>query len=77
MAQAAQGLQTSEAEFEQVAQNIAQSSLTPQGDQVNLSTQAVALIQAKDSFEANIKALQVGDQMTETLLASLSARSSS
>jgi flagellar basal body rod protein FlgC len=64
MTQSAQGLQTSEAQFNQVARNIA----APQDDHVDLSTQAVALIQAKNSFEANIKALQVDDQMTQTLL---------
>jgi flagellar hook-associated protein FlgK len=71
MIQSAQGLQSSEAQFDRVAQDIAASP----GDQVSLSTQAVALIQAKDNFEANIKALQVDDQMTQTLLATLSTRS--
>jgi flagellar basal body rod protein FlgG len=64
MIQSAQGLQSSEAQFDQVAQNIA----APQGDLVNLSAQAVALLQSRDSFEANLKALQVDDQMTQTLL---------
>lgn len=71
MIQAAQGLQTSEAQFDRVAQNIA----APQGDLVSLSTQAVALLQAKNNFEANLKALEAGDQMTQTLLATLSASS--
>jgi flagellar basal body rod protein FlgC len=71
MIQSAQGLQASEAQFDQVAQNIA----TPQDDQVSLSTQAVALLQAKNSFEANLKALEAGDEMTKTLLATLSASS--
>jgi flagellar hook-associated protein FlgK len=71
MVQAAQGLQASEAQFDRVAQDIA----APQGDLVSLSSQAVALIQAKNSFEANLKALEAGDQMTQTLLATLSASS--
>jgi flagellar hook-associated protein FlgK len=71
MVQAAQGLQASDAQFDRVAQEIAASP----GDQVSLSTQAVALIQAKDSFEANLKALEAQDQMTKTLLATLSASS--
>jgi flagellar basal body rod protein FlgG len=78
MIQAAQGLEASEVQFDRVAQNIAASPFslaTPQGDQVSLSTQAVALLQAKNSFEANIKLLQVDDQMTQTLLATLSASS--
>jgi flagellar basal body rod protein FlgG len=71
MVQAAQGLQASDAQFDLVAQNIAASP----ADQVSLSTQAVALLQAKNSFEANLKALEAQDQMTKTLLATLSASS--
>jgi flagellar hook protein FlgE len=69
--QALQGLQRSEAQFNQAASNIARapfSSATPQGDQVDLSTQAVALLTAKNSFEANTKVLKVDDEMTRTLL---------
>lgn len=68
-----QGMQKAEAQFNQAAQNIAQSasSPTPQGDTVDLSAQAVALIQSKNSFEANTAALKVGDQMTQALLKSL------
>jgi flagellar hook protein FlgE len=64
MIQSAQGLQNSEAQFNQVAQAIA----APEADSVNLSAQVVALIQAKNGFEANLKALQAGDEMTKTLL---------
>jgi flagellar hook-associated protein FlgK len=64
MIQSAQGLQTADAQFDQVARNIAE----PQDDLVSLSTQAVALLQAKDNFEANLKTLEVSDQMTQTLL---------
>ncbi len=68
-----QGMQRAETQLNQVAQNIAQgpSFSTPQGDTVDLSTQAVALIQAKNSFEANTAALKVGDEMTQTLLKSI------
>jgi flagellar basal body rod protein FlgG len=66
--QAVQGLQRSEAQFDQIATNIARAPFSPQGDQVDLSTQAVALIQSKNSFEANIKALKVNDEMQQTLL---------
>jgi hypothetical protein len=78
MIQSAQGLLTADAQLDRVAQDIAAqpfSLATPQGDQVSLSTQAVALLQAKNSFEANLKALQVDDQMTQTLLATLPGRS--
>jgi len=69
-----QGMQTAENQFNQAANNIAQSASapTPQGDTVDLSAQAVALIQAKNSFEANTAALKVSDQMTQTLLNSIS-----
>jgi len=66
--QAVQGLQRSEAQFDQIATNIARAPFSPQGDQVDLSTQAVALLQSKNSFEANIKALKVNDEMQQTLL---------
>jgi hypothetical protein len=75
MIQSLQGLQNSEAQFNQAAQNIAEwpaSSAAPKGDYVDLSQQAVALIQAKNSFEANTAALKVGDEMTESLLKSIS-----
>ena len=35
---------------------------------MDLSTEAVAMLQAKNSFEANTAALKVGDEMTQTLL---------
>jgi flagellar hook protein FlgE len=62
--QSVQGLQRAEAQFNQVAQKIAQ----PPSDTVDLSAQAVALIETKNSFEANLKALKVGDELTQTLL---------
>lgn len=72
MNQSIQGMQSSLAQFDQVATKIAQSpaSVTsaPQEDTVDLSAQAVALIQAKNSFEANTKAFKVGDEMTQYLL---------
>lgn len=73
-----QGMQRAEAQFNQAAQNIAQwpsstsTTLAPQGDTVDLSAQAIALIQSKNSFEANTAALKVGDEMTQTLLKSIS-----
>jgi len=64
MIQSTTGLERAEGQLNQAAQAIA----TPQGDSVDLSAQAVALIQAKNNFEANLKALQIGDEMTKTLL---------
>jgi len=66
-------MQRAETQLNQVAQNIAEgpSSSAPQGDTVSLSTQAVAMIQAKNSFEANTTALKITDEMTQTLLKSI------
>ncbi len=58
MIQSATGLERAEGQLNQAAQAIA----TPQGDSVDLSAQAVALIQAKNNFEANLKTLQIGDE---------------
>ncbi len=67
-----QGMQKAETQINQVAQYIAQgpssTSAGPEGDTVDLSAQAVALIEGKNSFEANTSALKVSDQMTQTLL---------
>jgi Flagellar basal body rod FlgEFG protein C-terminal len=71
MISALQGIQSADTQFNQVAQNIAQDPLGPQGDRVSLSDQAVALIQAKNSFEANTAALKISDEMTQSLLKSL------
>lgn len=72
MIQSAQGLQQAEGQLNQVAQTLA----TPQSDSVNLSAEAVALIQAKNNFEANLKTLEAGDELTKNLLATLSTHSS-
>ena len=57
MTSSLQGMQRAETQINQAAQNIAQGpssiSAGPEGDTVDLSAQAVALIEAKNSFEAN------------------------
>jgi len=71
MTSSLQGMQRAETQLNQVAQSIAQGPSTsagPEGDTVDLSSQAVALIEAKNSFEANTAAFKVGDEMTQTLL---------
>jgi flagellar hook protein FlgE len=71
MTSSLQGMQQAETQLNQVAQTIAQGPFTsagPEGDTVDLSAQAVAMIQAKNSFEANTAAFKVGDEMTQTLL---------
>jgi flagellar hook protein FlgE len=78
MTESLQGIQRAETQFNQAAQNIANwpssspsSTSAPQGDTVDLSAQAVALLQSKNSFEANTAALKVGDEMTQSLLKSI------
>jgi flagellar hook protein FlgE len=70
MTSSLQGMQQAENQLNQVAQTIAQGPFTsagPQGDTVDLSAQAVAMIQAKNNFEANTAALKVGEEMTLAL----------
>ena len=65
-----QGLASSEAQFNQAAQQIArmpEAAATGQ-DTVDLSAAAVAMIQAKNNFDANTKAIKVGEQMDQYLL---------
>lgn len=74
MTQSVQGMQNSLTQFNQVAAKIAQeptSGTAPEEDTVDLSAQAVALIQAKNSFEANTKAFKADDQMTQYLFNAL------
>lgn len=62
-----EGLSRSEAQFNQAAQQIALAPVAPE-DTVSLSDAAVQLIQAKNNFDANTKAIKVEDQMTQSLL---------
>jgi flagellar basal body rod protein FlgG len=66
-----EGLSRAQASFDRAAAKIAQpvsiDSQTPQ-DQVSLSDQMVALIEASNSYQANLKTLQTGNQMQKTLL---------
>ena len=74
MTQALQGLANAESQFNTAGSNIAQwpqteaSGKTPATDTVDLSTQAVAMLQAQNNFEANTKMIKVADQMDQTLL---------
>lgn len=74
--QALQGLSSTQSQFDTAASKIAQwpasqaaQSTAPQPqDQVDLSTQAVALLQSKNSFEANTKLIKVADEMEQSTL---------
>jgi flagellar hook protein FlgE len=64
------GLQRSMAQFDQAASNINKATLPGAGNQdtVSLSDAAVALIQSRNSFDANTKVIKTVDQMDQTLL---------
>ncbi len=70
LTQAWQGLSNSEAQFDAAAGQIARAPRADlgQGDQVDLSTAAVALLQARNSFETNLKVMQTAGQMEKKLL---------
>ena len=67
---ALEGMNRSEAQFNRAADRIAHlpAAQHSQGDQVDLSAEAVALIQSKNSFEANTNVLKVADELDRTLL---------
>lgn len=67
---ALEGLANSEAQFNQAAQQIARAPVAAGAgqDTVDLSTAAVAMLQAKNNFDANTKAIKVGDEMEQYLL---------
>jgi hypothetical protein len=66
---ALEGLSRSEMQFDQAASSIARTPVAAQGqDAVDLSAAAVALLQARNNFEANTKMIKVADQMEQMLL---------
>ena len=66
---ALEGLANSEAQFNQAAQTIARAQVAATGqDTVDLSAAAVALIQSRNNFDANTKAIKVGDEMQQYML---------
>ena len=64
------GLLHSAAQFNQAASNITRATLPTSSDQdtVELSTAAVSMAQAKNSFEANTKVFKTVDEMDKTLI---------
>jgi len=64
------GLQNSLAQFNQAASTIARAALPASNspDIVDLSAAAVALLQSRNSFEANTKVVKAVDQMDQALL---------
>jgi len=69
---ALEGLSRSEAQFNQAAQSIARAPLSAgPTDTVDLSTAAVALLTARNNFEANTQIIKISDQLEQTLINSL------
>ena len=70
-----QGMQKAETQLQTAAGNIAQLSTAPPNaqdpqapDSLDLSSQMVALLSARDNFMANVGAAKTGDEMQRTLL---------
>ena len=64
------GLTHSAAQFDQAARQMVRASLPVSGgsDTVDLSTAAVALLQSKNSFEANTQMVKLSDEMQKALI---------
>ena len=60
------GLNQAQATLENTAKRI--NGAAEQGDSVDLSSSAVALLQAKGDFEANIQVLKVADQLEKSAI---------
>ena len=64
-----QGMQSAMAQFQSAAGKIAQApavGLDQPTDAIDLSAEMVALLQAKNQFESNVKAAHVGDEMMKS-----------
>jgi hypothetical protein len=70
LSSALEGMSRAETQFNRAAGDIARATVVSPsgGDVVDLSASAVALMESKNSFEANIKVFQVADQMSKDLL---------
>jgi flagellar hook-associated protein FlgK len=62
-----QGMDSASASVDRAASRIAAIG-QPSGDTVDLSTEMVALIQARNDFGANVKAAQTVDEISQSLL---------
>ena len=64
------GLERSAAQFNQAANSVVRATLpTSSGqDTVSLSTAAVSMAQARNSFDANTKVFKTVDEMDRTLI---------
>lgn len=66
-----EGVRRSEASVERIARRLAELPVTLTGepqDVVDLSTEAVALLVAQQSFEANLRAIDTGAELAQSTL---------
>jgi hypothetical protein len=66
LSSALQGMSRAEAQLNKAAVDVARAPAG--GDIVDLSAAMVALLESRNSFEANTKVFQVADDMSKTLL---------
>lgn len=62
------GMNAAAQSLNKTAGRIANVGRSPAGDTADLSAEAVAMIEARNNFSANVKAAQTEDQMTRALL---------
>lgn len=66
-----EGLRRAEASLEKTATRVAQFSMALSGepqDYVDLSTEAVALLEARNAYKANLKSIETADDLTKATL---------
>jgi flagellar hook protein FlgE len=63
---ALQGLEQAQSQVDQSARRI--SDATTSSDSVDLSTEAVGLLSARNAFEANLKLAQTANQMQQSAI---------
>ncbi len=61
------GMQQAQGSFERAAGRIAKAA-DPSPDALDLSSEMVALLQARNQFHSNARVIQIGDDMQKTLL---------
>ena len=71
LASAVEGIARSGAQFNQAARAIARAPLEAGADTVDLSTAAVALLTARNNFEANTQIIKISDELEQTLINTL------
>jgi flagellar hook protein FlgE len=62
------GMNAAEQSINKIATNIANAGGSPAGDSVDLSAEAVALLQAKNDFRANANVVHAEDDVYRSLL---------